>query len=135
MPTPSSELPFDVVQNLDDVSTQSNDETMCIAADSGAGGGELIQVVGFQAIGGTGYFDIRSLVTIQLDIAPVKSYNIYNNGTLLVSITDPSDVGNVSAGFDYTIGNLPPEDYNITITGVNSNGEGLHTISVSVTVS
>ena len=136
MPTPSSQLPFDVAENLDNFVTQSNDETVYIAADSGAGGGELIQIVGFNLVGNQGSFDIISLMMIQPPVnAPVTSYNIYNNGTLLVSITDPGEVSALVGGADWTIPGIAPGDYNITITGVNSNGEGLPSVSTQVTVS
>ena len=167
---------LDVAQNLGNVATQSNDETVYIAAgstlsirlqiaasDSGAGGGgqgqggqgqggqgqggqgqggqgqggggsNLVQIVSFQATGSMASVTIMSPAVLEPGTAPVTSYNIYNNGTLLVSITDAGEVGNFSA-MDYTIANLTAGTYNLTITGVNSNGEGLPSPTVSVTVS
>ena len=152
---------LDVAQNLGNVATQSNDETVYIAAgstlsirlqiaasDSGAGGGgqgggqgggggssNLVQIVSFDATPGAGNITISNQAIMEPGNAPATSYNIYIDGTPLASISDPNEIFAFNQQTPYMIPNLIPGTYALTITGVNSNGEGLPSPPVFVTVS
>jgi hypothetical protein len=138
----------DVAQNLTPLPSQANDETVYIAAgsklsirlqitasDSAAGGGvdpaNLVFIRAFGAAIEDGYVKIYFVYPISPDGAPATSFNIYNNGILAHSITDPTYVNSYNAQdpiphLAIDVSDQPSGTiFDLTIRGVNSYGEGL----------